>query len=144
MRIQKIEKWRVKELALVLEQLAELLKKNKNGEWANVFLHFHTESQCLISQNTFNEDQAKKLIQSIKNCFHSTCSFKDLVWRPEVSLKNTRINHDFQYFKARLLKILDEMENSMPVASGMPAYNISGLLPLALFYQENTLDNNRA
>jgi len=110
MTTQKIEKWRLEELALVLNHLSELLRKGNNREWANVFYHFHTEAQNIISNREFDLEPLKKLIQNIKNCFLRLSSFKNLVFWPKDSGENEKINQDFQHSRARLLKILEDME----------------------------------
>jgi len=108
--MQKLEKWRVKELALVLKQLAVLLKNGDNCEWANVFFHFHLETQIIINSKEFDLDQLKKLLINIKSCFSGISSLMNLILRHENSEEKTRLNQDLHQTRARLLKILTEME----------------------------------
>ncbi|MFQ6108077.1 MAG: hypothetical protein ACE5L7_00800 [Candidatus Aminicenantales bacterium] len=108
--MQKIETWRVKELSFVLEHLSELLRKGDNYEWANVFFHFRTESQNILLSKTFDVEQLKRLLQNIKNCFSRTSTLNHLVLQRKGSADHARINEDFQVMKARLLKILEDME----------------------------------
>lgn len=111
--MQEIETWRVKELSLVLQQMSELLKQGNNYEWANVFLHFLTESQNVLCKNKLHADQLKKLIQNIKNCFHSNSTLRHLVLSKEGSPPGFDINQEFLRTRARLLRILGDMEERM-------------------------------
>lgn len=108
--MQKIETWRVKELALVLEQLSELLRQGNSYEWANVFSHFHAESQNIISKKEFDVEHVMRLIRNIKNCFHTTSTIRNLTLSSEDTPREVKINHDYHLTKARLLKILEDME----------------------------------
>jgi hypothetical protein len=108
--MQKIEKWRLEELALVLHDLSELLRKGDNCEWANVFFHFHDESQKIISKKEFDLHLLKRLIQNIKNCFAGVSSLRNLVLWHMNSRENSKVNQDFKHSRARLLKILDDIE----------------------------------
>ena len=111
--MQKIEKWRMEELALVLNELALLLKAGGSCEWANVFSHFHDESQKIISKNEFDLDSLSKLVKNIKNCFFDVSSFTNIVIWHEDSEEKTRINQGLYVTRARLLKILMDIENSI-------------------------------
>lgn len=108
--MQKIEKWRLQELSLVLHNLSELLKKGDNREWANVFGHFHHELQKIILKKELDLEPLKRLIYNIKNCFIGLNSFKNLVLWHLNSKEKAKINQEFQHSRARLLKILDDME----------------------------------
>lgn len=108
--MQKIEKWRVEELALVLIQLAELLKKGDNCEWSNVFFHFKDESLKIINSKEFDLDQLKRLLRNINNCFSGASSLKNIVLWHENSEEKKRINQELLQVRARLLKILTEIE----------------------------------
>lgn len=110
MTTQKIEKWRLDELAIVLNHLSELLRKGDNCEWGNVFYHFHIEAQNIISNREFDLELLKKLIQNIKNCFLGLNSFKNLVLWHKNSGENEKVNQDFQHSRSRLFKILEDME----------------------------------
>jgi hypothetical protein len=109
--MQKIEKWRLEELALILKQLAELLNKGDNREWANVFLHFHQESQYIIASKAFNLEQIIKLIMNIKNCCSGASSFMNLVLHHENEKEKIRFNQDLFKARTRLLKIMAELED---------------------------------
>lgn len=109
--MQKIEKWRLEELALVLKHLAELLKKGDNRDWATVFFHFHQESQFIIAAQEFNLEQLKKLIMNIKNCYSGTSSFMSLFLRHENEKEKIELNQDLFKVRARLLKIMAELED---------------------------------
>lgn len=108
--MQKIEKWRIEELALVLKELTLLLKTGNSREWANVFSHFYDESQKIISTNEFDLESVSKLVKNIKNCFFGGSSFTNIVLWHENSDKKREINLGIYLIRAHLLKILMDME----------------------------------
>lgn len=108
--MQKIEKWRVEELALVLKQLGDILKRGNDFEWANVFFHFYEESQAINDLEKLDLDNLKKLLRNIKNCFTGVSSLMNLVLWHENSEEKILINEEFPQIRARLLKILNEIE----------------------------------
>jgi len=109
--MQKIEKWRMEELALILEQLADLLKRGDNCEWANVFFHFHHESREIISSKELDLNHVKNLLMNIKNCFSSMNSFKNLVLWHENEEEKMRLNQYSHKTKVHLLKIMTDIED---------------------------------
>ncbi len=109
--MQKIEKWRLEELALVLNHLAELLSKGNNRDWAAVFSHFHQESQLIIAAQEFNLEQVRKLIMNIKNCYSGVSSFMSLSLHHENEKEKTELNQKLLMARTRLLKIMAELEN---------------------------------
>lgn len=106
--MQRIEKWRIKELALVLNRLVNLLKKGDQREWANVFAHFYQETQELLPELDFYTLQ--KLIQNIKNCYEGSNSFASLILDISLSGENEKLNREFFKARTRLYKILLQME----------------------------------
>ena len=113
MSMQKIEKWRVKELALILNELSLLLKAGNTRDWANVFSHFHDESQKIISKNEFDLDSLNKLVKNIKNCYFGSSSFTNIILRHENSEENARMNQNLYLTRAGLLKILMDLEDRL-------------------------------
>lgn len=111
--MQKIEKWRVEELSLVLNELADILKKGNNREWANVFFHFDSEAQRTFQAEKFNPDQFRKLIANIKNCFSGHCSFSQLELWLEDPLEAKILNREFSAIKSELLRLLEDLETRM-------------------------------
>lgn len=108
--MQTVEKWRVLELAEVLNFLADLLKKGDNPEWANVFFHFYQETQKVIYKKDFDLDELKRLMQNIINCFNGLSSFKNLVLLHQDSDESPKLNHEFNQTKILLLKIMSEIK----------------------------------
>lgn len=109
-KTQKIEKWRVEELAHTLKKMAALLKKGDNYGWANVLLHFHLEAQMIIDSKEFNLIQLKKLLVNINNCFTGMSSLANLILWHENSSERKIINQDLNNSRSRLMKILAEIE----------------------------------
>ena len=111
--MQNIEKWRVKELALVLNTLGELLKKGNDLEWANVFFHFCHESEKIISNEKLNTESLSNLIRNTKSCFSGGKTIiQTELWHEDVSMRAI-LNKDFRLKRSQLIKILSEMEKSM-------------------------------
>lgn len=110
---QKIEKWRIKELALVLNELADLLKAGNNREWANVFYHFQKEAETIFEKPHFDGDLTMKLIRNIKNCFSSFTSFKNNIPSMDATGKGIKIIKNFCLTKNRLAQILEDMESQL-------------------------------
>jgi hypothetical protein len=111
--MQKIEKWRVNELALVLNELSLLLEAGKTRDWANVFSHFYYESQKIVSKDEFDSDSLTRLVKNIKNCFLSAGSFTNIILRHENSQEEARINQSLYLTRANLLRILMDLENRL-------------------------------
>jgi len=108
--MQKVEIWKVKELGLILQNLSELLKKSTHHEWANVFHHYHTETQNILLSSEFNLDHLRRLVQNIKNCFHGLSSLRNLMIQGETPGEDDGLRQDFERGKIRLLKVLEEIE----------------------------------
>jgi len=109
--MQKIEKWRIQELAIVLNDLAELLKQGNNAEWANVFTHFYYESQKILLKKEFQLEELKKLLQNIGNCFIGISSFRNLSLGQNLPGEGEILNKEFSQVRSRLLVVLAQMEN---------------------------------
>jgi hypothetical protein len=109
--MQKIEKWRIQELAIVLNQLTELLRNGNQGEWANVFTHYYFECQKILLKQEFNLEEMKKLLQNIGNCFVGVSSFRNLTLRNKDRIRDDHLNREFGRVRSRLLVILAQMEN---------------------------------
>jgi hypothetical protein len=109
--MQRVEKWRVQELSLLLQQLHGLLMKGNNSEWANVFLHFHQEAVEILSREELNVEPLRRLIHNIVNCFDGYHSFTNLSLEREESDSGSELNRDFNKAKVRLLAVLSEIEN---------------------------------
>jgi hypothetical protein len=108
--MQKIEKWRIQEMAQVLNRLSQLLRLGDNSEWANVFSHFAKEAQNLIDQKILKLDGLKRLSQNIINCFDSTSSLRNLVLIQENNKKMEILNQEFRDTIRVLFEILAAME----------------------------------
>jgi len=108
--MQKVEKWRVEELALVINELVVLLKAGDNNEWANVFSHFHGESKKIVSQKEFDSDSLNKLVKNINNCFHRSSSFTNIALKHKNPKEEQILNQALYLIRARLLKVLKDIE----------------------------------
>jgi len=111
--MQKIEKWRVEELALVLNQISKLMRKGDNCEWANVFSHFHQESKQIVNKNEFDQHLLKRLVTNIKNCFIGLNSLRNIVLWHLNTRESASLNQEFQRYKARLLNIIENIEKRL-------------------------------
>jgi len=108
-----IELWRIRQLALVLEQIARLLKSGANAEWAGVFSHYLNEIERQFLQNPINIHALKQLVVNIKNCYMDVDSFVDLeLVHSEDSVADS-LNREFNKERALLYKIILDMESRM-------------------------------
>ena len=111
--MQKIEKWRIQELVLVLEDISVILKKGNNTEWANVFSHYHLEAQKILNSRTLQVDKLNRLIRNIINCFHSGSSLDNPLIFEDMQKEFYVILKDFQTARLRLLGIIRQMEDQL-------------------------------
>ena len=111
--MQKIEKWRIQELVLVLDELSIILKKGKNTEWSNVFSHYHLEAQKLLESKTLQVDKLDRLIFNIKNCFHSGSSLDNPLIFEDMQKEFYGILKEFKTARLRLLGIIRQMEDQL-------------------------------
>jgi molecular chaperone GrpE (heat shock protein) len=108
--MQKIEKWRVEELALVLNELVALLRAGDNNEWANVFLHFLEEAEKIVSRKEFDSEATEKLARNILNCFDRNSSFINITLRNENPREEQKLNQALLLTRARLLNVLNDIQ----------------------------------
>lgn len=108
--MQKIEKWKIGELSLSLDELARLFLEGNNREWANVFKHFREEAQKILSKTEFDLNALWKLVANIKNCFSESQYFAYVVLRNDDSEERLKLDHDFFLVRSRLLEILKDLE----------------------------------
>lgn len=109
----QIEKWRIEELALLLDLLAALLRMGKNPEWANVFSHFDEETRQLMSPSVFDIPPFQRLVRNIAACFGAGGTFATLVLEDEEPLIKNALNLEFAQARARLWDALQEMEKKL-------------------------------
>jgi molecular chaperone GrpE (heat shock protein) len=108
--MQKIEKWRVEELALVLNELAVLLRAGDSSEWASVFLHFLEEAEKIISRKEFDSEAIEKLARNILNCFDRNSSFLNISLKNENPKEEQKLNQALLLTRARLLNVLNDIQ----------------------------------
>ena len=106
----KIEKWRIEELILVLNDLVETLRLGDNKEWANVFEHFLSESEKLNLKNSPQPDEFKRLVHNILCCFLEGDSFRRMSLFPEETREAQSMNKNFNRQKARLYHLLTDLQ----------------------------------
>ncbi len=108
--MQKVEKWRVEELGLVLNELAVLLRAGENSEWASVISHYHDESKKIVAKKEFDSDSLKKLVTNIMNCFDKNSSFSNIALKHVDPKEEQKLNQALYLTRARLLTVIRDME----------------------------------
>ena len=108
--MQKIEKWRIQEMALVLHRLSDLLRLGDNSEWANVMSHYYQEAQSILLKDELDSELLNRLVLSIGNCFQGNSSFKNLSLVHEDDKRRITINNEFLDTRDRLLQIIRDIE----------------------------------
>ncbi|MBM3284572.1 MAG: hypothetical protein FJY81_01730 [Candidatus Aminicenantes bacterium] len=111
--MQKIEKWRVEELSLLLGWLVSLLKEGLNPEWAAVFSHFDDESREILAVDPVNRAKLEKLVHSIKACFAPPCSFLYLSLARGNPAEQNGLDAEFLGVKVRLCRALKDIEDRL-------------------------------
>ena len=108
--MQKIERWRIEELTLVLKEMVSLLKRGDNREWANVFEHFLLEAEGILLRDNFNLEEFKRLVQNILCCYLEGDSFRSL--EVEEGRKDTLrdLNQKLNRLKGRLYYLLTDLQ----------------------------------
>ena len=111
--MQKIEKWRIQELVLVLEEISSILRKGNNAEWASVFSHYYQEARQILESKNLQVDKLNRLIFNIKNCFHTGSSLDDPLIFEDMQKEFYGILKEYQTTRLRLLGILQQMEDQL-------------------------------
>lgn len=108
--MQKVPKWRVQELALVLLRLVEILRLGGNTEWANVLSHFYEETQAILRQEKLDLALLKRLLLNIQSCYKDVSSFNSLSLRHSHRDTFELLTSEFHEVRARLLRIIQEID----------------------------------
>ena len=107
--MQKIERWRVQELLLVLEQLSQTLREGKQRDWEKVFSHYHSETLSILSRDEINTEELRRLVRNIQNCFTGVESFRNLNFIEDDNHGLSDLNREFSHRKSRLIQLLNEL-----------------------------------
>jgi hypothetical protein len=107
----KLEKWRIEELVLVLKDLVSTLHQSENREWANVFDHFLGEAESLLLKDSIRIGACRQLVQNILCCFLEGDSFRRMTLIPGESEEHQVKNIHFRRLKARLYHVLTELQS---------------------------------
>jgi hypothetical protein len=105
----KLEPWRLKELALLLDELVLTLNSGKNPEWAGVFAHFGHELTLLDSTRSDDPSELKRLIGSLQLCLAAGSGFSRLVLAGSESAKGGGLNLRFSQLRAVLAKAVEDI-----------------------------------
>jgi hypothetical protein len=108
--IQKIEKWRIQELAQVLKRLSILMQEGKNSDWGSVFSHYAHEAQNIVGHRTFDMDALRRLSNNIVNCFAGGSSLRNLVLLQKEPINMDALNQEFRETIRLLFTILGSFE----------------------------------
>jgi hypothetical protein len=107
--MNQVEMWRIKELILILSEIAGILRRGNNREWAAVFEHYKMESREIISGKKFGSQELKNLIRNIR-CGIKGPHFSHYHIDIDIPHDEPSIFEDFLRCKTRLSQILDEMD----------------------------------
>jgi hypothetical protein len=113
--MQKVEKWRLQELALILRRLTGLLKQGDNREWSSVFEHYRQEVHGILLTRNYDRDTLNRLVQNIQNCFSGMSSFKNLVLHHDNSTQMSKLNQEFYEEKVQLIEALLDFEKRLQI-----------------------------
>jgi len=109
--MQKIEKWRIQEMATALGRFADVLKQGENREWGNVFSHFQHEAQKIAQKSEFDLEALKRLISNIKGCFKGTSSLINIELTQDYPGSSERLNKELKEERLHLQHTLADLEH---------------------------------
>lgn len=109
--MQKIERWRIQELAIILKDLKDTLQIGANRDWANVFDHFLVETERILLRTSLDVEECRRLVRNILCCYLDGDSFRRLEITNEETGQPTRINKDLTRQKARLYNLLTDLQS---------------------------------
>jgi hypothetical protein len=104
--MSKAEPWRLKELAMLLDELVLILKSGQNREWAGVFAHFGHELALLGSAD---QRELQRLIGCIQLCIASGSGFSRLILGGSDSAEGAALNLRFSRLRAVLAKAVEDI-----------------------------------
>ncbi len=109
----RLDPWRLREVALLLDDLIITLRSGKNPEWANVFGHFGQELSQLGPGTTGNRSELARLIRNIRLCLAGDSGLSQLVLVGGDAKESGALNRRFILLKARIRKALDDIERGL-------------------------------
>jgi len=107
--MSKVEPWRLKELALLLDELVLTLNSAQNPEWAGVFVHFGHELTLLGSTGPGDQSELKRLIGCIQLCLAAGSGFSRLILEGSESEESAALNLRFSRLRAVLAKAVEDI-----------------------------------
>jgi hypothetical protein len=110
---QKVESWRLEELAMLLDSLAASLEAAGSPEWARVFRHFREEARNIQAVAAHEADELKRLVRNIGLCFRDHVTIPDLSVDNEGRSDSSGINLRPSQAKARLRQALAEIDSRL-------------------------------
>jgi hypothetical protein len=108
--MQKVEKWRIQQLAQLLDRIASLLRMGNHADWASVFSHYAHEARILAGKEKLNLDSLKRLVQNIITCFEGASSLRQLVLARENAKQMDSLNQEFREAVSHLFDIFMSIE----------------------------------
>jgi len=108
--MSKVEPWRLKELAILLEELVLVLKSGKNPEWAGVFAHYGHELTALDAAGPGRQDELKRLIACLRLCLDAEGGFSRLVLEVPESEEGAALALSFGRLRAALGAAVKDIE----------------------------------
>ena len=107
--MSKVEPCRLKELALLLDELVLTLKSAQNPEWAGVFAHFGHELTLLGSTGSGDQSELKRLVGGIRLCLAPDSGFSRLILGGSDSAEGAPLNLRFSRLRAVLAKAVEDI-----------------------------------
>lgn len=109
----RLDPWRIREVALLLEDLIATLRSGKNPEWASVFGHFGQELRQVGPKASWDRTEFARLIRNIRLCLAGESGLSRLVLVGGDSKESGALNRRFILLKARIRKALDDIERGL-------------------------------
>jgi hypothetical protein len=111
--MSRFDPWRLRELAILIDDLIVTLRSGKNPEWASVFAHFGREVELLGPAKTADRDELTRLIRNIRSCLTEKSGLARLVLEGKTADESSELNRRFIHLKARLKNSLDTLQEKL-------------------------------
>jgi hypothetical protein len=111
--MSRFELWRLREVALLIDDLVIILRSGKNPEWANVFGHFGHEWELLGLPKAEDRGELSRLSRNIRCCLAEESGLARLVLEGKNDEESGELNRRFIQLKTRLKNALDTIQERL-------------------------------
>ncbi len=107
--MHRLERWRLEELEMLLDDLAVALKAGGHPEWAGVFGHFGQEMALIRGGGNINPAELRRLVRNIGLCFDGSSSFPGIFLESKNPTKSAALKLRLTQLRAKTAGALNEI-----------------------------------